>query len=213
MTFQQNGKSVSVLKDINLSIPDGSWVTVVGNSGSGKSTLLYLLAGLLSPSLGSIIVDGVEVSALSVSKRAAFRARKLGFIFQSFHLVPHLSVLDNVLTSGGKFRNDKEAASALLHKVGLADRLTHRPSQLSVGEKQRVAIARAVLNKPSIILADEPTGNLDSDNSREVISHLQEFNKQGITVVLVTHRPIEEFRPFSTQIIKLLSRNAEIISQ
>jgi putative ABC transport system ATP-binding protein len=201
--FRKGRRQVTALVGVNLKIESGAWVTVTGPSGSGKSTLLYSIAGLVRPTAGRVIIDGEDVYALSQSGRARLRGRKMGFIFQSFHLFPHLNVLENVLISGGRFGRDIAKAVSLLQRMGLSGRTQHMPSELSVGEKQRVAVARAVFNRPSLILADEPTGNLDGDNGKIVINYLREFQAVGMSVVFVTHRPRQEFEPLSTRIVSL----------
>ena len=201
--FRKGRRRVLALAGVDLTIESGAWVTVTGPSGCGKSTLLYSIAGLVRPTAGRVVIDGEDVYALSQSKRARLRGRKIGFIFQSFHLFPHLNVLENVLISGGRFQGDAAKAGALLERMGLSGRAQHMPSELSVGEKQRVAVARAVFNRPSLILADEPTGNLDGGNGKLVINYLREFQALGMSVVFVTHRPRQEFEPLSTRIISL----------
>ncbi|MBF0431118.1 MAG: ABC transporter ATP-binding protein [Fibrobacteria bacterium] len=201
--FKKGKRSTRALSDINISIPYGSWHTITGKSGSGKSTLLYTIAGLVKPDTGRVHINGNSVYDLSPSKRANIRGKNIGFVFQSFYLIPHLTVLENLLVSGGIFSKDTTRASALLDRLGLSERASHMPSELSVGEKQRTAVARAVFCKPSIILADEPTGNLDSENSDKVMSYLKEFNQEGITVVLVTHMPKENFEVFSNECLEI----------
>lgn len=187
----QNGvRRVDILKGISLTIPAGQFVAIVGASGSGKSTLLGLLAGLDSPSSGEIWLDGVPIHNLAEAQLAAVRGHKIGFVFQSYQLIPTLTALENVLLP---FELNAEGqglpkARELLTSVGLADRMDHYPIQLSGGEQQRVAIARAFVVEPPIIMADEPTGNLDSSNGRMILDLLLEHNKRaGTTLVLVTH--------------------------
>ncbi len=182
--------TLTILRDVSFSIAAGEAVAVVGASGSGKSTLLGLLAGLDTPSSGTIHVDGQDLFALDEDGRAALRARLLGFVFQSFNLLPSMTALENVmlpLELAGT-ANAAESARELLGRVGLAARLKHYPKQLSGGEQQRVAIARAFVTRPSLLLADEPTGNLDAATGAEIIKLMFELNReQGATLILVTH--------------------------
>ncbi|HMV60632.1 MAG TPA: ABC transporter ATP-binding protein [Agitococcus sp.] len=181
--------SLTILQQIDLRIEQGSTVAIVGSSGSGKSTLLGLLAGLDTPSSGSIQLLGQELSTLSEDKRASLRQQYVGFVFQSFHLLPHLTALENVLLPLSLSKNTDSAwAKQCLEQVGLGHRLHHTPKQLSGGEQQRVAIARAFACKPKILFADEPTGNLDSQTGQHIIDLLFNLNTQhGTTLVLVTH--------------------------
>lgn len=187
---KQYPNGVVALKDVFLNIEEGEWVAVMGPSGSGKSTLLHLIAGLDRPSSGSIIVNNIPVHALSPAESARFRREHIGFIFQQFHLVPYLTALENVMMAQ-YFHSlpDEEEARAWLVELGLGDRLHHYPHQLSGGEQQRVAIARAVVNDPPIILADEPTGNLDEKSEHHVLQILRSIHKRGKTIILVTHSP------------------------
>jgi putative ABC transport system ATP-binding protein len=182
---------VEILKGIDLEIPRGQFAAILGASGSGKSTLLGLLAGLDSPTSGSILLDGVEITSLDEDQLAELRGRKVGFVFQSYQLIPTLTAEENVLLPAELVGGIPEAlsrASELLHLVGLSERRDHYPVQLSGGEQQRVALARAFMVRPPILLADEPTGNLDSANGRQVLEHLLALNRrEGTTLILVTH--------------------------
>jgi len=182
------GDSVEALRGVTFSVERGEWVAVMGPSGSGKSTLLNILGCLDSPTNGQIRVEGCELSSLGATERARFRAEKVGFIFQQFHLVPYLTALENVMLAQyfHSLADEAEAAAALRH-VGLADRLEHLPSQLSGGEQQRVCVARALINQPNLILADEPTGNLDEVNEALVLGLFTELHRAGNTIVMVTH--------------------------
>ena len=189
----RNGtRVVEILRGIDLVVPQGQFVAIMGASGSGKSTLLGLLAGLDSPTEGEVLLDGVEISALPEDKLAAVRGRKIGFVFQSYQLVPTLTAFENVLLPYELNARDdgKPRATALLTAVGLADRMHHYPVQLSGGEQQRVALARAFVLDPPIVLADEPTGNLDSTNGEQVLRLLTERQRESnTTLVMVTHDP------------------------
>jgi putative ABC transport system ATP-binding protein len=192
MVLAAAGRSVRILDDITLTIPVKQTVAIVGPSGSGKSTLLGLMAGLDRPTAGSIVLDGTDITLLPESRMARFRREKIGYIFQSFHLIPTLTALENVAVplelSGG--RQAGERAAELLAGVGLADRTGHYPIQLSGGEQQRVAVARAFACRPPVLLADEPTGNLDSATGAQVIELLLSLHREhGTTLVLVTHDP------------------------
>ena len=188
--IQNGARRVDILKGISLTIPAGEFVAIVGASGSGKSTLLGLLAGLDSPSAGEIWIDGVPIHNLAESELAAVRGRKIGFVFQSYQLIQTLTALENVLLPYELNREGSgiQKARQLLDEVGLKERMDHYPVQLSGGEQQRVALARAFVAEPPIVMADEPTGNLDSANERLVLDLLLERNrKAGTTLVLVTH--------------------------
>ena len=189
-TVDSGGRPLTILHPLDLSIPSGQFVAIVGPSGSGKSTLLGLLAGLDAPSTGQILVDGVDITTLGEDPLARLRGEKIGFVFQSFHLVPSLTAFENILVPMeiAKRRDAVSRARHLLDEVGLSDRGHHYPSQLSGGEQQRVAIARALANDPPIVLADEPTGNLDSSTGRHIIELLLAVRQtRGSTLVLVTH--------------------------
>ena len=190
--IQNGSRRVEILKGINLSIPSGQFVAIVGASGSGKSTLLGLLAGLDTPSEGEIILDGIPIHNLKEEALAQVRGQKLGFVFQSYQLIPTLTALENVLLPFELNLPGSGIAQArkLLGQVGLSDRMDHYPIQLSGGEQQRVALARAFIVEPPIVMADEPTGNLDSENGQKVLELLLGRNGQtGTTLVLVTHDP------------------------
>ncbi|HVF48583.1 MAG TPA: ABC transporter ATP-binding protein [Pyrinomonadaceae bacterium] len=181
---------LTILHELDLTIPDGQFVSIIGPSGSGKSTLLGLVAGLDAPTAGRILIDGEEITAMSEDALAVLRSRKIGFIFQSFHLIPSLTAFENILIPMeiAGLRDAPARARRLLEDVELMPRAHHYPSQLSGGEQQRAAIARAFANDPSILLADEPTGNLDSRNGAHVFDLMLELNrKRGATLVLVTH--------------------------
>jgi putative ABC transport system ATP-binding protein len=189
-TVPSGSDKLTILHSLDLVIPDGQFVAVVGPSGSGKSTLLGLIAGLDAPSSGEIRIDGEVINEMSEDALAGLRSKKIGFVFQSFHLIPSLTALENILVPMeiAGLRNAPERARQLLRDVDLSARAHHYPSQLSGGEKQRVAIARASANEPTIMLADEPTGNLDSQNGRHVFELMVETNRRrGTTLVLVTH--------------------------
>jgi len=192
-SYNHRSQLVTALKGATLAIAKGDYVSVVGPSGSGKSTLLLMLGGMLSPSEGRVLFEGQSVYDLSPDERARLRRGKIGFVFQTFNLVPYLSALENVqiplFLAGVEGNGQKKRAAALLERVGLGDRLDHKPSELSVGQQQRVALARVLANDPTVILADEPTGNLDPDTSRQIIEFLDELNQEGRTVVMVTHDP------------------------
>ncbi len=192
MRLDSGGRPVAVLTDLSLDVPARQFVAIAGPSGSGKSTLLGLLAGLDRPTAGAITVHGVEITRLGEDALARFRRDTIGYVFQSFHLIPTLSALENVavpLELGGE-ADALERARALLDEVGLAERAHHYPVQLSGGEQQRVAVARAVARRPALLLADEPTGNLDSATGKQIIDLLVALNRNlGSTLVLVSHDP------------------------
>ena len=209
-TYMSGGKPLTVLKDITLTVPAGECLAVVGPSGSGKSTLLGLLAGLDQPSAGSVYLDGQCMGDLSEDERAKLRGEKVGFVFQTFQLIPTLTALENVQVPL-ELRGEPSPARAkeLLTRVGLADRLDHYPSQLSGGEQQRVSLARAFSNRPKILFADEPTGNLDAATGGTVIDLMMELNREaGTTLVLVTHDP--ELANRARRTIRL--RNGSVIA-
>ena len=187
--FRKNGTEVTSLDRFTAEVAKGEFVAVRGPSGSGKTTLLLTLGGMQRPSEGSVQLDRHDLYALSPAKRARLRSSEIGFVFQMFHLVPYLDLLGNVLLAcpGKPSVAVRQRAGRLLDELDLAKRANHRPGELSAGERQRLAVARALLNRPKLILADEPTGNLDSENAAEVIRHLAEFHRSGGTVVLVTH--------------------------
>jgi putative ABC transport system ATP-binding protein len=188
--YQSGEQRLAVLRDVSFAIHDGAFVAIVGPSGSGKTTLLGLLAGLDVPSSGTVLLDDADLSRLSEDKRARLRGAKVGFVFQSFQLIPTLTALENVQVPL-ELRGDDGAparARELLARVGLGDRAHHFPNQLSGGEQQRVAIARAFSNAPTLLFADEPTGNLDSDTGQHIVELLETLNREsGTTIVLVTH--------------------------
>ena len=202
-TVRSGTEDLTILSDVTIDIPEGQFVALTGASGSGKSTLLGLIAGLDAPTTGSIIIDGGEITAMSEDQLADIRSKKIGFVFQSFHLIPSLTAFENILIpleiSGNGDARSK--AEKLLADVDLTNRGHHYPSELSGGEQQRVAIARAFANSPKILLADEPTGNLDSKNGRHILDLMTELHRQNnVTLVLVTH-DIELARMAQRQIV------------
>ncbi len=192
-TFSGDGAPVHALRGLDLVVPEGSFLGVMGQSGSGKSTFLAMLGGLSHPTAGSIAVDGIDLYALPGERLADFRREYLGFVFQSFNLVPYLTALENVtlpLAVKKMPSADKRSrALEVLERVGLADRAGHLPGKLSGGEQERVAIARALVNEPPLILADEPTGALDSETTVEIMDLFAELHREGNTIVMVTHNP------------------------
>jgi len=225
-TYQTRRGNVKALDDISLRIDKGEFVVISGPSGSGKTTLLMTIGGMLRPTSGIVSVEQKNLYAMSIRQRAKFRAQNIGFVFQMFYLVPYLSVTENVVLAAGPNRKPVGSAAEgsqtcgqrnrtivnrkwlneLIERLGLADRNYHKPSQLSAGEQQRTAIARALLNRPKIILADEPTGNLDPDNAATVLRFIADFHRDGGTVILATHGPIAQ--QFADRIIHL--RNGKI---
>lgn len=191
-TVKSGIEELTILNDVSLAIPEGQFVSLTGASGSGKSTLLGLMAGLDAPSSGRITIDGDEVTAMNEDGLARLRSEKIGFVFQSFHLIPSLTAFENVLIPMEIIgaANAKSRTAELLEEIGLSDRGHHYPNELSGGEQQRVAIARAFANKPKILLADEPTGNLDTKNGQHIFELMEALHHQrNITLVLVTHDP------------------------
>ncbi len=202
---------VPALRGLSLHIPEGEFVAIMGPSGSGKSTLMNLIGCLDQPSSGRYILDGYDVSVLSDDQLAWIRNRKIGFVFQSFNLIPRASAVHNVempLIYAGENQQRRERAMAALDSVGILDRASHLPNELSGGQQQRVAVARALVTDPAILLADEPTGNLDSESSLEIMKLLRELNHQGRTIVLITHEP--DIAAFASRVVRL--RDGVIVS-
>jgi putative ABC transport system ATP-binding protein len=202
---------VPALKGISLHIPEGEFVAIMGPSGSGKSTLMNLIGCLDQPSSGRYILDGYDVSALTDDQLAWIRNRKIGFVFQSYNLIPRASAVHNVempLIYAGDNQQRRERAMAALESVGLLERASHLPNELSGGQQQRVAVARALVTDPAILLADEPTGNLDSESSLEIMKLLRELNQQGRTIVLITHEA--DIAAFAQRVVRL--RDGVIVS-
>ena len=192
-TYLMGRETVRALDDVSLGIAEGDFIAILGPSGSGKSTLMHLLGFLDRPTSGALWLDGRDYGAAGPAQRAAVRGEKIGFVFQAFNLLPRLTVLENVLLPLSYRRTPRRAARAAaeeaLAQVGLSERLRHRPSELSGGQRQRVAIARALVNAPRLILADEPTGNLDSHTAAQVLELFAALHRQGRTIILVTHDP------------------------
>jgi len=202
-TYQTRKGDVNALSNISLRINKAEFVVICGPSGSGKTTLLMTVAGMLRPTSGVVSIEQNNLYAMSIRARAKFRAQNIGFVFQMFHLVPYLNAAENIVLAGVAVtsKNRKARTHDLIKKFGLVGRSYHRPYELSAGEKQRTAIARALLNRPKIILADEPTGNLDPDNATSVLGYLSDFHRSGGTVILATHGPTAE--RFADRIIYL----------
>jgi putative ABC transport system ATP-binding protein len=195
--------TVTALEEIDFTVDQGEFVLLQGPSGSGKTTLLMITGAMLSPTRGRVTIDGQNLFQMSSRDKEEFRARTIGFVFQMFHLIPYLKVIDNVVLAAGAVDQADVAKRAenLLGSLGMGERILHRPSELSVGEKQRVAIARALINQPKIVLADEPTGNLDPENADAVLSRLSDFHREGGTVVVATHNV--EAEQFADRVIRL----------
>ena len=191
--YQSDGEQVAALKDLNLNVEVGEFIAVMGPSGSGKSTILNILGGLSQPSAGELSVEGIDIYQLKGEKLADYRREYIGFVFQSFQLIPYLTILENVMLPlaiiPSRNGNQREIGARVLQKVGLVEKARRLPNQLSGGEQERVAIARALVNNAPIILADEPTGNLDSVTGREIMGLLQGLNSGGQTIIMVTHNP------------------------
>jgi putative ABC transport system ATP-binding protein len=210
-TYESGEEHVMALVGVNLTIDRGEFVSVMGPSGSGKSTLLTILGGLNHPTKGDVVIDEIPIYKLSLEKLADFRREYLGFIFQSFQLIPYLTVIENVMLplciTHRTNREQVKMAEEILEKIGLAGKARRLPDQLSGGEQERVAIARALVNSPPILMADEPTGNLDSKTGKEIMDLFKSLNKEGQTIVMVTHNP--ENASFSTRTISLKDGRVE----
>ena len=205
-TYISGTNEVHALSNVDLTVTRGEFVAIMGTSGSGKSTLMNLLGCLDTPTSGSYTLDGVRVDGLGKNELAAIRNQKLGFVFQGFNLLARTSAVENVelpmlYDRSGRKRDTRALAVAALERVGLGSRLDHQPSELSGGEQQRVAIARALVTEPALLLADEPTGNLDTHTTIEVMALFQQLNEQGITIVIVTHEP--EVAVYATRVVQL----------
>lgn len=189
--YRMGDETVHALDGVSFSIPRGEYCAIVGPSGSGKSTMMNIIGGLDTPTSGRIIIDGNDIAEMADEDLALFRNRTIGFVFQSFNLLPRLTALENVelpmIYGGVEPKERRERAAELLHRVGLGERMGHRPTQLSGGQQQRVAIARALAGKPPLILADEPTGALDSNTGVEILALFKALNREGVTIVIVTH--------------------------
>jgi putative ABC transport system ATP-binding protein len=209
-SYGAGGSSVVALHPTTLEVARGDYVAVVGPSGSGKSTLLSIVGGMLAPSGGRVFLDGQSVYDMPVTTRAAWRRQKIGFVFQTFNLVPYLTALENVQVplylAGVPGKEQRRRGRMLLERVGLAGRAGHKPGELSVGQQQRVALARMLANDPVLILADEPTGNLDSDTRQQVQDLFDGFHRDGRTILLVTHDPVVADRARSS--LRLLDGRA-----
>ncbi len=193
-TFTRGEETIHALRSVSLSVETGEFISIIGPSGSGKSTLMYILGLLDKPSSGSYLLGGARVDNLTDIERAKVRNKRIGFVFQGFHLLPREDSLRNVMlplvySPGISSQVARDTAEGCLRRVGLQDRMNHRPNELSGGQRQRVAIARALVNNPSIVFADEPTGNLDSKTGAGILSLFQELHTSGVTIVLVTHDP------------------------
>ncbi len=205
-TYHMGGTDVHALRGVDLTVAPGEMIAVMGSSGSGKSTLMNVLGCLDVPTAGSYVLDGVRVDGLSKNQLAALRNQKLGFVFQGFNLLARTSALDNVelpllYDRAGRWKDTRALAAEALRRVGLGERTDHHPSELSGGQQQRVAIARALVTRPTLLLADEPTGNLDTRTTVEIMALFQELNDQGITIVLVTHEP--EVAQYAKRIVEV----------
>jgi len=191
--YRNGSMEVTALRDVSFSVQKTEFVSIMGQSGSGKSTLMNILGCLDHSSAGKYYLDGEDVSQIKGKKLASIRNRKIGFVFQSYNLLPRLNALQNVelpmIYAGTSSKKRRSASLEALDRVGLTDRIHHKPSEMSGGQKQRVAIARALVNEPAIILADEPTGNLDSRSGEEIMGIFQRLNREGVTIVMVTHEP------------------------
>lgn len=189
----RNGLPVSALRNVNIKVCEGEFVSVVGPSGSGKSTLLFVIGAMLRPTEGQVVFNSTNVYGLSAGRRASLRRSRIGFVFQTFNLIPYLTCLENVvlpaILAGETRQASVERAKKLLDRLGLSHRLSHRPAELSVGERQRVALCRSTVNRPRLLLADEPTGNLDVSMRDQVSRLLRELNAEGQTIITVTHDP------------------------
>jgi putative ABC transport system ATP-binding protein len=205
-TYVSGTNEVHALSNVDLTVTRGEFVAIMGTSGSGKSTLMNLLGCLDTPTSGSYTLDGVRVDGLGKNELAAIRSQKLGFVFQGFNLLARTSAVENVelpmlYDRSGRKRDTRALAVAALERVGLGSRLDHQPNELSGGQQQRVAIARALVTEPALVLADEPTGNLDTHTTIEVMALFQQLNEQGITIVVVTHEP--DVAVYATRIVQL----------
>jgi len=192
-TYGRGDAMVSAVDDISFQIEEGEFVGVMGESGAGKSTLLGMMGAMNAPTSGRLVVDDIDIYSLRPEQRADFRREFLGFVFQSFHLVPYLTVIENVMLPLVVVKANKKKKRAMaqeaLAKVGLGDKANRLPNQISGGESERVAIARSIVNEPPVLLADEPTGNLDTKTSREIMDLLLQLNREGMTIIMVTHSP------------------------
>lgn len=208
--YESGDTSINAIKNMNFYIDDGEFITIMGQSGSGKSTLLSVLGALNHPSYGKVLIDSMDLYNLSTEQRADFRSEYIGFIFQSFQLVPYLTVIENVeipmAVTGIKKKNQREMAMDVLKVVGLEQKSDRLPDQLSGGEQERVAIARAIVNKPPLILADEPTGNLDSNTATGIMELLKSLNKDGHTIIMVTHN--QKMSEYASRTINIVDGEA-----